>query len=87
MHVCLLQGILAWGRLALLSGILKINIFNNWLRLTLNEWVSKIFIYSFMHFCRYCSGKFPAKTEVTIGVDFREKCVEIDGETIKVRSC
>ncbi|CAL8076203.1 unnamed protein product [Orchesella dallaii] len=34
---------------------------------------------------RYCSGKFPTKTEVTIGVDFREKCVEIDGEIIKLQ--
>ena len=33
---------------------------------------------------RFCSGKFPGKTEVTIGVDFREKCVEIDQEVIKV---
>lgn len=33
---------------------------------------------------RYCAGKFPAKTEVTIGVDFREKCLDIDGEQIKV---
>jgi len=34
---------------------------------------------------RYCSGKFPAKTEVTIGVDFREKCVEIEGELVKLQ--
>jgi GTPase SAR1 family protein len=33
---------------------------------------------------RFCCGKFPVKTEVTIGVDFREKCVDIDDETIKV---
>lgn len=33
---------------------------------------------------RFCCGKFPGKTEVTIGVDFREKCVTIDDELIKV---
>lgn len=33
---------------------------------------------------RFCAGKFPEKTEATIGVDFRERLVEIDGETIKV---
>ena len=33
---------------------------------------------------RFCSGKFPTKVEATIGVDFREKIVEVDGETIKV---
>ncbi|XP_070959649.1 ras-related protein Rab-33B-like [Oncorhynchus clarkii lewisi] len=34
---------------------------------------------------RFCAGKFPEKTEATIGVDFREKLIEIDGETIKVQ--
>ncbi|XP_078260875.1 RAB33B, member RAS oncogene family a [Rhinoraja longicauda] len=34
---------------------------------------------------RFCAGKFPDKTEATIGVDFREKTVEIDGEKIKVQ--
>lgn len=33
---------------------------------------------------RFCSGKFPEKTEATIGVDFREKWVDIGGEVIKV---
>eukprot|EP00061_Rhincodon_typus_P005140 g24293.t1 len=32
---------------------------------------------------RFCAGKFPDKTEATIGVDFREKTVDIDGEKIK----
>lgn len=35
---------------------------------------------------RFCAGKFPDKTEATIGVDFRERLVEIDGEKIKVCS-
>ncbi|XP_063102478.1 ras-related protein Rab-33A isoform X2 [Cavia porcellus] len=34
---------------------------------------------------RFCGGTFPDKTEATIGVDFREKTVEIEGEKIKVR--
>lgn len=34
---------------------------------------------------RFCAGKFPDRTEATIGVDFREKVIEIDGEKIKVR--
>ena len=34
---------------------------------------------------RFCGGKFPGKTEATIGVDFREKVVQVEGETIKVR--
>ncbi|XP_017329672.1 RAB33B, member RAS oncogene family a [Ictalurus punctatus] len=34
---------------------------------------------------RFCAGKFPDKTEATIGVDFREKLIEIDGEKIKVQ--
>lgn len=33
---------------------------------------------------RFCAGRFPEKTEATIGVDFRERLVEIDGEKIKV---
>ncbi|XP_029463041.1 ras-related protein Rab-33A [Rhinatrema bivittatum] len=34
---------------------------------------------------RFCGGTFPEKTEATIGVDFREKTVEIEGEKIKVQ--
>lgn len=34
---------------------------------------------------RFTGGNFPEKTEATIGVDFREKAVEIEGETIKVQ--
>ena len=34
---------------------------------------------------RFCAGKFPKKVEATIGVDFREKAVDVDGEMIKVR--
>ena len=34
---------------------------------------------------RFCGGRFPEKTEATIGVDFREKQVTIDGEDMKVR--
>lgn len=34
---------------------------------------------------RFCAGRFPDKTEATIGVDFREKIIEIDGEKIKVQ--
>ncbi|XP_072112316.1 RAB33B, member RAS oncogene family a isoform X1 [Mobula birostris] len=34
---------------------------------------------------RFCAGRFPDKTEATIGVDFREKTVEIDGEKIKIQ--
>ena len=33
---------------------------------------------------RFCGGTFPDKTEATIGVDFRERAVTIDGERIKV---
>ena len=33
---------------------------------------------------RFCEGKFPVKTEATIGVDFREKTLDVDGESIKV---
>ncbi|XP_048885341.1 ras-related protein Rab-33A isoform X2 [Brienomyrus brachyistius] len=32
---------------------------------------------------RFTGGSFPGKTEATIGVDFREKAVEIEGEKIK----
>nr|CAB3265368.1 COS41.2 [Phallusia mammillata] len=34
---------------------------------------------------RFCAGKFPDKTEATIGVDFRERTVDIDGELIKLQ--
>ncbi|XP_077387427.1 RAB33B, member RAS oncogene family a [Festucalex cinctus] len=34
---------------------------------------------------RFCAGKFPEKTEATIGVDFRERLVEIDGEKLKIQ--
>lgn len=34
---------------------------------------------------RFCTGKFPKRTETTIGVDFWEKRLEIEKETIKVR--
>ncbi|XP_013780235.1 putative Ras-related protein Rab-33 isoform X2 [Limulus polyphemus] len=34
---------------------------------------------------RFCGGMFPAKTEATIGVDFRERTVEIEGEEIKLQ--
>lgn len=34
---------------------------------------------------RFCAGKFPEKTEATIGVDFRERLVDIDGEKIKIQ--
>lgn len=33
---------------------------------------------------RFCEGKFPDKCEATIGVDFRERTVDINGEEIKV---
>ncbi len=33
---------------------------------------------------RFTGGAFPCKTEATIGVEFREKAVEIEGEKIKV---
>nr|KAF6349881.1 RAB33B, member RAS oncogene family [Myotis myotis] len=35
---------------------------------------------------RFCAGRFPDRTEATIGVDFRERAVEIDGERIKADS-
>ncbi|VDK18223.1 unnamed protein product [Anisakis simplex] len=34
---------------------------------------------------RFCNGRFPAQTEATIGVDFRERSVVIDGELIRVQ--
>lgn len=34
---------------------------------------------------RFCEGKCLAGAEATIGVDFREKVVTVDGEEIKVR--
>ncbi|XP_056313023.1 ras-related protein Rab-33B-like [Danio aesculapii] len=34
---------------------------------------------------RFCTGQFPTRTEATIGVDFREKLLQIDGEKIKVQ--
>lgn len=34
---------------------------------------------------RFCAGRFPQRTEATIGVDFRERAVTIDGERIKVQ--
>lgn len=33
---------------------------------------------------RFCGGKFPMRTEATIGVDFRERQVMVDDEPIKV---
>ncbi|RXN20006.1 ras-related Rab-33B-like protein [Labeo rohita] len=34
---------------------------------------------------RFCTGQFPTRTEATIGVDFREKLLDIEGEKIKVQ--
>ncbi|CAL9700844.1 unnamed protein product [Knipowitschia caucasica] len=34
---------------------------------------------------RLCAGEFPSRVEATIGVDFRERTVEIDGENIKLQ--
>lgn len=34
---------------------------------------------------RFCGGKFPMRTEATIGVDFREKQVVVDNETLKLQ--
>lgn len=34
---------------------------------------------------RFYAGRFPDKTEATIGVDFRERILDIAGEKIKVR--
>lgn len=34
---------------------------------------------------RFCCGRFPDKTEATIGVDFRERMVDVDKEQIKLQ--
>jgi Ras-related protein Rab-33B len=34
---------------------------------------------------RFCNGRFPVKTEATIGVDFRERSITIDGELLKIQ--
>lgn len=34
---------------------------------------------------RFCCGRFPDKTEATIGVDFRERTVDVDKEQIKLQ--
>jgi len=34
---------------------------------------------------RFCNGRFPAQTEATIGVDFRERSLVIDDELIRVQ--
>uniref|UniRef100_A0A3B1K5A5 RAB33B, member RAS oncogene family a n=1 Tax=Astyanax mexicanus TaxID=7994 RepID=A0A3B1K5A5_ASTMX len=34
---------------------------------------------------RFCTGTFPGKTEATIGVDFRERVVEVEGEKLKLQ--
>lgn len=34
---------------------------------------------------RFCGGAFPLRTEATIGVDFREKTLDVDGEIIKLQ--
>lgn len=34
---------------------------------------------------RFCNGRFPAQTEATIGVDFRERSLVIDSELIRVQ--
>jgi len=34
---------------------------------------------------RFCAGQFPDRTEATIGVDFRERTLDIDGEFIKLQ--
>lgn len=36
---------------------------------------------------RFCNGRFPGNTEATIGVDFRERVISIDGELIRVIKC
>ena len=33
---------------------------------------------------RLCAGQFPSRVEATIGVDFRERQLDIDGEKMKV---
>ncbi|XP_066535852.1 ras-related protein Rab-33B [Hoplias malabaricus] len=34
---------------------------------------------------RLCTGNFPSKTETTIGVDFRERVVDVEGEKLKLQ--
>eukprot|EP00088_Acartia_fossae_P071233 TRINITY_DN9741_c0_g1_i1.p1 TRINITY_DN9741_c0_g1~~TRINITY_DN9741_c0_g1_i1.p1 ORF type:complete len:246 (+),score=34.12 TRINITY_DN9741_c0_g1_i1:34-771(+) len=34
---------------------------------------------------RFCAGRFPHSTEATIGLDFREKIVELEGSRIKLQ--
>jgi len=34
---------------------------------------------------RFCAGRFPVSTEATIGLDFREKILEIDGSRMKLQ--
>lgn len=34
---------------------------------------------------RFCTGRFPERTETTIGVDFWEKKIQIGLDTVKVR--
>ncbi|XP_041641398.1 ras-related protein Rab-33B-like [Cheilinus undulatus] len=34
---------------------------------------------------RLCAGEFPSRVEATIGVDFREKVLDVDGEKIKLQ--
>ncbi|XP_047434427.1 ras-related protein Rab-33B-like [Mugil cephalus] len=34
---------------------------------------------------RLCAGEFPSRVEATIGVDFRERVLDIDGERIKLQ--
>lgn len=36
--------------------------------------------------CRFCGGTFMKNPEATIGVDFRERSLELDGVKIKVRT-
>jgi len=35
--------------------------------------------------CRLCGGRFPEHTETTIGVDFLERSLEVEGETVKLQ--
>ena len=35
---------------------------------------------------RFATGKFPERTEATIGVDFWEKCLDLNGAKIRVSS-
>lgn len=34
---------------------------------------------------KFCQGKFPAQTEATVGVDFREKIIQVANESIKIQ--